>query len=136
MKKLFLSLFLAFFFVGCATSPILIPVKIAEESCDRLVYNPRTEKAEAFICLGESMIWDNTEYRLLAEAIHPADSSIAAFFDITGDCEVDAVGMYYLLDGMYYMGSQLEIEMAYWIVSETEKALGMKIMKEVPCLKK
>jgi hypothetical protein len=109
------------------TSPILIPVKIAEESCDRLVYNPRTEKAEAFICLGESMIWDNTEYRLLAEAIHPADSSIAAFFDITGDCEVDAVGMYYLLDGMYYMGR---------IVSETEKALGMKIMKEVPCLKK
>lgn len=132
MKTIFLSLLLVLLIIGCATTP----VQVAESECDRLVYNPRTGESEPFICLGETFTWDGTDYKLLAEAIQPESKAFIGFFDYSGDCEVNAAGIYLLADGVYYLSGIVNPLEAYIIIERTEAEMGVKILKQVPCLKK
>ena len=133
MKKLFLILLLVIFLTGCATVPIQ---KVETKDCDRLVYNPRTGENEQFICLGETITWSGIDFRLLAEATHPETKAIIAFFDNTGDCEIDAAAIYSFSEGAYYLHGELVIEEAFYKIRATEEITGLKLLKQVPCLKK
>lgn len=132
MKRLFLSSLLVIFLTGCAT----IPTRIAKDDCDRKVYNPRTGEFDKFICLGETIAWDGTNFRVLAEAMHPETKALIMFFDFTGDCEIDNAGIYSFDDGIYYLSGVFDPQEAFEIIRRTEAATGLKILKRVPCLKK
>ncbi len=125
-------LFVLVLLSGCATTQVQIT---AEPECDRLVYNHRTGEPEPFICLGETFTWDGTDYVLLAEAIQPKSKAFIGFFDFTGDCEVDAAGIYLFTDGVYYLSGIVDPLEAYVIIERTETEMGVKILKQVDCLK-
>lgn len=132
MKKLFLILLFAFLVLGCATTM----QKAETKECDRMVYNPKAGELEEFVCLGGSLNLNGTVYKLLAEAVHPGTKALMALFDITGDCEVDAVGLYAVSNGAYYFRRGLPIEKALQLIRATEERTGMELLKQVPCLKK
>lgn len=131
MKRISLILLLSFLIIGCASAP----VQIAGPECDRMVYNPRTGEFDILICLGETITWDGIEYRLLAEAIHPESKTLIAFFDSTGDCEIDGVGIYIFSEGIYYLRGEAPIEEALQKIRRTEEATGLELLKQVTCLK-
>ena len=82
------------------------------------------------------MVWNDINFRLLAEAVHPETKALITFFDMTGDCEVDSAGIYLESDGVYYFSGIVSPFEAYEVVMGTEAETGMKLLKEVPCLKK
>jgi hypothetical protein len=120
------------FVFGCASTP---PVAL-EPECDRKVFNGHKDEIEPFVCLGETLEWGDMTFRLLAEAVEPTNEALIAFFDHTGDCVIDAVGIYFLYEGAYYFGDVVREQDAYQIIAESEEELGYKILKEVDCLKK
>ena len=101
-----------------------------------MVYNPQTDQVEKFVCLGEMIDWDGMEFKLLAEAVHPETKALIGFFDFSGDCEIDAAGIYFFLEGTYYFKGILSPIDAAIAITETEAELGVEILKEMPCLKK
>lgn len=133
MKKLILTLLFAFLVLGCATTQIQ---KAETGECDRLVYNSETGETEQFVCLGETITQNGTEFKLLAEAVHPETGALIGFFDLTGDCEIDGVGLYTVSDGAYYLRRELPMERALQMIRKTEERMGLELLKQVPCLKK
>ena len=139
--KTFASLFFAFLLLACASTQVQ---EIQESECDRMLWRPDLNKAIQMFCLGDEF-WDDNHTkssRLIAEAYHPEGKGVLfTLWDDNGDCIVDTTVVYLgeKMDGGRYLYEAVDMmpgSHGLMAIHNTEEKYGVKVLREVPCLKK
>lgn len=134
--RILIILMVAAVLIGCAMTKDAV---IAEKKeCNRTVYNPNTGEFDPFPCLGGVIKWYDTDFTLVAEAIHPETKFLIGFFDFTNDCVIDVAGVYGICQesepNCYYAMQSIDPDTALAIIAEIEAERDMVLLKKADCL--